>query len=193
MYFFRMYGRIFAHVFIAVLVLGLGGCLDSGKEAEVSPEDDERFEEMLEGEPYDAMLNIQDQLHRLYGYDEGKASGAHKVFMLIDNVMREVNNGGFRQFFGNSSGRYANETLAALESIGSTHISELMREALSYFPNGQLPTDPIAREAMIEKVATKEVQEAWSALDERFYAVDEEWLDELLIEYVRKHKKEFIF
>ena len=43
---------------------------------------------------------------------------AEQVFICIDQLEREVNNGGFHQFFWNSAGDNTPETLAALEQIG---------------------------------------------------------------------------
>src|SRR5438045_3506378 len=50
---------------------------------------------------------------------------AEQVAYCIDALEREVNNGGFEQFFVNSSGDTAAETVAALEGIGASKAATL--------------------------------------------------------------------
>ena len=46
---------------------------------------------------------------------------AERVFVLVENVEREVNNGGFDQFFDNSSGDNAHESHQALLTMGAAN------------------------------------------------------------------------
>src|SRR5437764_13318795 len=45
----------------------------------------------------------------------------------------EVCNGGFRQFFGNTTGLMAPEAVAGFEKIGLSHLSYVLREAMTCF------------------------------------------------------------
>lgn len=54
------------------------------------------------------------------------------VFWVIGEVM----NGGFDQFFGNSSGDLATYALSGLEAAGATDTHAILTEAMSLIPNG---------------------------------------------------------
>ena len=54
-----------------------------------------------------------------------------QVVHFINELEAEVNNGGFLQFFTNSSGRYVAETRAALTQIGAHYTVGLLDEALN--------------------------------------------------------------
>ena len=64
-----------------------------------------------------------------------------QVAFLINRLHAEVVNGGFSQFFSNSSGDFTSETIRALETVGSTLSLGLLREAVALFPGGQAPRD----------------------------------------------------
>ena len=53
-----------------------------------------------------------------------------KVAWLIHRLEAEVNNGGFHQFFLNSSGAYVPETINALSLIGAEHTKKLLQRAV---------------------------------------------------------------
>jgi hypothetical protein len=53
----------------------------------------------------------------------------------------EIINGGMSQFFSNSSGDRAHETLAALREIGAVLCVQLLEKALTLFPDGIAPVD----------------------------------------------------
>ena len=54
-----------------------------------------------------------------YGDDYEKLTEPQLLFYLNQNLEREVNNGGFNQYFSNSSGDNAHETLLSLKAIGA--------------------------------------------------------------------------
>jgi hypothetical protein len=60
-----------------------------------------------------------------------------KVAWLVHRLEAEVNNGGFHQFFLNSSGAYVHETIAALSAIGADRTKVLLQRAVqACFPGG---------------------------------------------------------
>ena len=60
-----------------------------------------------------------------------------KVAWLVHRLEAEVNNGGFHQFFLNSSGAYVRETIDALSAIGADHTKVLLQRAVqACFPGG---------------------------------------------------------
>lgn len=116
-------------------------------------------------------------------------SAAEQVAYCIDSLEREVNNGGFAQFFENSSGDTTLETIAALEAIDAPALAELLRRAVAIFPDQVVPTDRETRLALIDGFPPS-ARSTWHALDGEFYdmAVD---LPSLLRPYVLANQDGF--
>jgi hypothetical protein len=82
----------------------------------------------------------------------------------------EVCNGGFHQFFTNSTGVLAPEALAGFKAIGVIEWASLLEEAMRFFGE-PYPREREVREERLSKVSGKE-REHWDpffALDDRFY------------------------
>lgn len=79
-----------------------------------------------------------------------KLTEPQKVFLFIENLEREVNNGGFNQFYYNSSGDYAHETFNALRTIGANKMSGIVNKANSVWPNQTVPKDRTERQNIQE-------------------------------------------
>ena len=54
-----------------------------------------------------------------YGENIEKLNPSQKTFLFVENLEREINNGGFNQFYFNSSGDFSQETVNALLEIGA--------------------------------------------------------------------------
>lgn len=89
---------------------------------------------------------LSDKIH-YKGYDS--LTQPEKVLNRVYWLESEINNGGFDQFFANSSGDYAIDTPAALEAIGAHHTAQLVKRAIDIFPGGLPPRD---RQQRIEKM-----------------------------------------
>ena len=75
-------------------------------------------------------VGIEDRVfHRIdsVGYDN--LTEAEKCYWLIWIVEAEANNGGLEQFFDNSSGSLAEETVIALDKIGAHNMASLLKKA----------------------------------------------------------------
>ena len=114
---------------------------------------------------------------------------AEKVAYCVDALEREVNNGGFDQFFWNSSGDTAHETHAALLEIGAGEAAALLREAIEVFPAGKVPANREEREKLLESLP-QSAREKWGALDGRFYEYPDD-LTALMRRYVEAHAADF--
>lgn len=101
----------------------------------------------------------------------------------------EINNGGFDQFFFNSSGDLAHETLLALHRIQAPETATILHEAMEAFPASPIPKDTGARRLLMEDLPST-ISEEWDELDERFYEYPEN-LAELLIAFVQQNKHRF--
>ncbi len=59
-----------------------------------------------------------------------KLTASQKTFYLNQNIEREINNGGFHQYFINYSGDFAQETIESLEKIGATKTATILSNAI---------------------------------------------------------------
>ncbi len=111
-----------------------------------------------------------------------------KTFLYIDILEEEVNNGGFDQYFFNSSGEYAHETLKAYEKIGAKKTADIIYRAIKLFPTLPIPKDlQIRREILLEKETNTDL---WNELDDEFYKYEDS-IGEMIIEFLKKNKAEF--
>lgn len=80
-----------------------------------------------------ALMEIDKQLNLLsnYGTDLNELTDSQKYFLFIANLEREVNNGGFHQFFFNSSGDHVHETLKGLKAIGAFKTANIVETSIS--------------------------------------------------------------
>lgn len=95
----------------------------------------------------------------------------------------EVNNGGFDQYYFNSAGALAVQTVAALKAIGANNTASLLEAANAEFPGARPPVDREHRQQTLEEV--REFAR-FSALEQEFYR-DEERRISLLASYLRAH------
>jgi hypothetical protein len=112
-----------------------------------------------------------------------------QVAYCVDALEREVNNGGFDQFFWNTSGNTAHETLAALKAIGAPKAAAMLEEAIALFPGGRVVPDREARERVLEEMG-EAPREKWFALDGSFYEYPDD-LTALMRAYVEKNRAKF--
>jgi hypothetical protein len=112
-----------------------------------------------------------------------------KVFSAIWALESEVNNGGFSQYFLNSSSETAGFVVEALDTVGAQQTAEICRRAIAAaFPDG-LPADPGEISSAAVEFAD-ETEEKLDALDREFYKYPHN-LTELLFAFVSKHPEEF--
>ena len=124
-----------------------------------------------------------------YGDSLDKLTKAQKIFYYNQCLEREVNNGGFNQYFYNSSGDYSNETVEALKAIGAIKTSSILQRAINQFPNGIVPKDRDERISLLQQIENK-ANEKCDKLDQEFYNYEDN-LNELNIEFIKKNKKDF--
>lgn len=124
-----------------------------------------------------------------YGEEIDKLTQPQRNLLFVENLEREINNGGFNQFYFNTSGDYSLETVDALLAIGAIKTAEIVKEANSQFPNQEILSDRGERREtllQIEDIA----QPVWDKCDEKFYKYQENILD-LLVNYIKENKEKF--
>ena len=105
-------------------------------------------------------------------------------------LYRETYNGGLHQFFFNDAGKLASDALRGLEIVGAPITADILRRAMSVFPNGIVPTKQDDRREYLCDVLTPEQERFLDVLTTEFFK-DAEPVAELLDAYVAPHPEEF--
>ena len=102
----------------------------------------------------------------------------------------EVNNGGFNQFFWNSSGRFAREAADSFRLIGAKEHGALMEEAIAVFAKEKATQERFKQKRTLQAFSDSYKESRLGELDERFYKLSEN-VPKLRIAYVRAHPADF--
>lgn len=107
-----------------------------------------------------------------------------------------MTNGGFSQFFSNSSGNWVPETVEALQQIGAQLSLKLVAEAVALFPGGAAPRDREERCNVLFSFEER-APDFLAQLDKIYYRdVDAlgggqlEDLNQLLVDFLKRHADE---
>ena len=137
------------------------------------------------------IIDLDTYLCELSEYGEAleKLSESQKVFYYNQELVREINNGGFNQYFYNSSGDYAHQTIISLRQINAIKTAAILQLAIDQFPNSIVPKDQSERWDILEKIEEK-AEEVWEQLDKRFLEYEDNLYD-LNIEFIKQHRSSF--
>ena len=128
------------------------------------------------GQTTDQLIEL-DQRYRIdsivLAFEQGIQQAAEKrpltqeesYVLAVEALEREVNNGGYSQFFSNSSSEWADTIAAALRAIGCPKTADISAKA----------------------VASREDEKALSECDERYYANDEPIADRLF-DWIKRNR-----
>jgi hypothetical protein len=136
----------------------------------------------------DTELNIEVAsrlLDELYSTGLGAMTETERNVTLVNELQGEVFNGGFHQYFANSSGNCASRVLAASRAI-DPELSKIVERALAQFPNSNPSEDRATRNEQMASLANE--WDAWSDLDDEFYKLP---LDERVTRYIRANSAQF--
>ncbi len=97
-------------------------------------------------------------------------SPAERTIYLAYWLKSEVANGGFAQFFFNSSGDCASLTAAAAREIGAEDVAVIVERAIAKFPGGRPAEDRSTRWRQMDGI--NDASTAWRADDEAFWKID---------------------
>ena len=138
----------------------------------------------------DSFLQITDVI-----YDKEADNGfdslndAEKTVFCLDQLLREMENGGFVQFIHHEAGAKAEDTLEALERIKAPVSAGLLDQIIALFPDGAVPADEDDRIDAFDQIESEHADEI-AALDDRFYDSGEN-LVLLTLRFVQKNLKDF--
>lgn len=183
-------------ILLAVMIAVMGAACTMGGHSEQPEQNQERNEMTLE-----EIWNIEEKVNFVvemgsytarkceYGDSMSALTHAERVIYIVNTLEGEVNNGGFFQYFWNSSGDRANELMDAFLEIGAPGTAAICEKALSVF-GGPVPEDCDERNEALDALDGDMVDEILSECDDAFYEYEED-LTELCYEYIMKHKDQF--
>ena len=121
-----------------------------------------------------------------YGESTQALNEHERVIYVTQLLEAEVNNGGFDQFFRNSSGNLSNEIVSAFKQIGALKTAAICEKAISLFPK-PVPATQEERAQLL----TDEADVILDECDEAFHH-SEENLESLNNQYIMEHKAWFL-
>ena len=110
-----------------------------------------------------------------YGEEFSKLNEYEKVFLVMDKLDMEVNNGGFDQFFHNTDGHYNDILVSSAEAIKAYNIAKICKKALAIYAKHAEEESPI---------------EELNTCDDAFYA-SEDYITGLNVQYAKENKEQF--
>lgn len=96
-----------------------------------------------------------------------------KIFCVVNDIEREVYNGGFDQFFYNSSGDFSSNSVEYLVKLGAMETAKIVQKAISFFPNSKPAGDQERRWEQLGRIENKAAP-TWEELDNEFYGLEED-------------------
>ena len=136
-----------------------------------------------------AIMKIDEILSKEFYTDPSKLSEQEKNIVYIEEMEREVNNGGFNQFFFNTSGDYTNELINSLKEIKSKIFLKIVEEAIMEFPGGIVPSNSDERQKILEEIQERS-ENKWEKLTQDFFKYEED-LYSLMIKYINENIEKF--
>lgn len=136
------------------------------------------------------LFKVSERVFNRYGklgYDT--LAQPEKVFVCVWGLEGEVNNGGFDQYYFNSSGDHALDAVASLEAIGARHTANLVRQANALFGDAGPSPDRFTRQKQLDTLGdakTKKMNE----IEQAFFKYEDK-LGQLLEAYVSKNADAF--
>ncbi len=103
----------------------------------------------------------------------------------------EVNNGGFIQFFYNTSGAYNDELAADLHAIGAFKTEKIAVEAISLYNKERALHTKVKKDGSMKSFMSSYGESGLGRLDDLFYKSGED-LGSLRIKYIRENTEQFI-
>ncbi|WP_448137994.1 DMP19 family protein [Sphingobacterium siyangense] len=185
---------------IIIMILNLFGCSEPTKQNNSKPSNQTPLTEQIIDTTSDDMLLevVYDNLFRKLSaaYDKEYEivlswNKSRQAIYMISRLEAEVNNGGYNQFYFNSSGQFATALPEALKLVGATKFADLVERANSTFvkEKSKITED---QDGTVEGFSKSYENNPLNKFDEEFYKLnDVENLQKIQVDYIRKNKKEF--
>lgn len=139
--------------------------------------------------------NIQSKFNADYSNEEDivrNLSLGQRAFYVTWLLEAEVNNGGFNQFYFNSSGQLADLAEDSFKIIGAVKFADLVKQANSIYDDIKDDLEKF-NDGTIESFSKSYEQNPLNELDDKFYKLyKDEPLGQIRIEYIRENVNEFV-
>ncbi|MGN6438005.1 MAG: DMP19 family protein [Agriterribacter sp.] len=117
---------------------------------------------------------------------------AQQAIYIIWCLEAEINNGGFNQFYYNSSGQYAELTPDALILVGALKFADLTARANQVYKK-EREKIVTHQDGTLEGFSKSYDDNPLNKFDNEFYDLyEEETLQKIQIDFIRNHKQDFI-
>jgi len=113
----------------------------------------------------DIFAAIDAAFRRSFEHPFDALSTLEKVLVAVSGLEADVNNGGFHQYYFNSSGDTANLAPKALRTIGAVHMASIVEAANSRFGPGGPPNSRLPRQNALFELS----DDLWDDLNNQFY------------------------
>ncbi len=135
---------------------------------------------------YHTYLELADRCG--YGEELEILNENERVIYLTQDLAMEVNNGGFYQYYENSSGDSANEVICALKTLKAEKMLLISQKANAIFGES-VPTDRDVRNAVLTRKVTFEQINILEECDKEFEEAYNEFT-ELSYQYLKEYEEE---
>lgn len=135
--------------------------------------------------PYDVYELILSKVESSIWPDYSTLTQSEQYVLMVIDFEGQINNGGFDQYYYNSYGDNALETVDALRAIGANETAELLLESFEVFPATTSSQIREERWAQLEALSEPK-NEKLSALDDKFYEYPNDLAD-LLTSYIKSN------
>lgn len=161
------------------------------------------FLDAYDGQSVDALISLE-STHRIdslvlafeeaitnkrMSLGDGSLSDSERVVLAIEGLEREVNNGGFSQFFYNSSVEFAPIIVDCLNKIACPKTANIAQRAIDILELDELDPDSIDKRMDPDD---EELEEKLGKLDDEFYEYVED-ISKALFNYIKSHKDQINF
>lgn len=185
---------------IIIMILNLFGCSERTKQNNNKPSiQNPLTEQIIDTTSDDLLLDVvYDNLYRKLSATHDKEyeivvswNKSRQAIYMISQLQTEVNNGGYNQFYFNSSGQFAAALPEALKLVGATKFADLTERANSTFEKekSKITKD---QDGTVEGFSKSYENNPLNKFDEEFYKLNEtKDLQKIQVDYIRKNRKEF--
>jgi len=117
-------------------------------------------------------------------------TAGERLYYSVWWFMAETNNGGLHQFFFNDSGACATDALRSLELVGASKTADILRRAMTIFPESRVPTDILERRQLLCDLPDELQWDRLAELTTELFQTREPIADGVE-DYIREHPEEF--
>jgi hypothetical protein len=129
-------------------------------------------------------------LYRIRAKPPERLTPVEKRLVAARDVLDEVTNGGFTQYFGNAAGDQAALALQAFREMGATELAKQMQRAMAVFPQGKPPTDTARRVKIMEQVKKRSAA-VWGGCEDAVYLQEENFAP-LALAWAKKNRAQIV-